>query len=146
MYVLPLVLVWWTLCPGWPPWPPKSVFCVPVDSMKPASTPGTFVPQSLAKLQTGLRLITSGQCDWPSRLIKVMEKKFKMHINLQVCQVFSDFYCESPERGGEILPVCENSYQRRSACAACGRVRFRRRPALKLTAHCNQRMAADSRV
>ena len=52
-----------------------------------------------------------------------MEKKLKMRINLQACQVFSHFTV-SPERGGEILPVCEISHQRRSARTAGRRVRF----------------------
>ena len=52
-----------------------------------------------------------------------MEKKLKMRINLQACQVFSHFTV-SPERGGKILPVCEISHQRRSARTAGRRVRF----------------------
>ena len=48
-----------------------------------------------------------------------------MRINLQACQVFSHFIVSSPERGGEILPVCEISHQQRSARTAGRRVRFR---------------------
>ena len=54
-----------------------------------------------------------------------MEKKLKMRIKLQACQVFRHFIVSSPERGGEILPICEISHQRRSARTAGRRVRFR---------------------
>ena len=83
------------LCSGLSAWgdhrDPPSLYSASLLIAWSQPPPQGRLPHSLANLQTGLRLITSGQCDWLSRLIKVMEKKLKMHINLQMCHVFSDF-------------------------------------------------------